>query len=99
LANLRGIKRLMPDFDPPWSIADVSVREEYAGGMWAYAIGKPAWRHKKYKQAVKIFEKDGCNPWWIRTYNDVEAVLDGCYFSEDLAQWVVDYFEDHLVHI
>jgi phage terminase large subunit-like protein len=98
MLSARKRKRIMPDFTPPWSGADVTVRKEYAAGTWAYALGRPAWEHRRYKKACQLFEAQGINPWWIRTYNDVTAVLEGCWFSEELALWVVEYFETHLVH-
>lgn len=51
-------------------------------------------------QAVGL-AKSGPNPFdpaLIRDARDVRAVLDGCYFCEDSAQDVVDFFSQYLRH-
>lgn len=53
--------------------------------MWSYALGTPASTHPKYDDAVKVAIAGKWNPWWIRQWQDVEAVLDGCYFDESKA--------------
>lgn len=74
------VERVMPPHDPPYHKR--GVRDLYARGTWAYALGKPAWTHPKYKRAVALARRIGFNPWWIRNWSDVAAVLDGCYMDE-----------------
>lgn len=98
---------LMPPHDAPFKAKD--VRDLYRKGTWAYALGKPAWTHPQYKKAVEIARKGrkfkGCaqrpfNPWWIRNWSDVCAVLDGCYMDErrgmEAVEWeqMLHHFED-----
>lgn len=94
----------MPPHDAPFKARD--VRDLYRKGTWAYALGKPAWTHPKYKKAVEIARKGrkfkGCaqspfNPWWIRNWSDVCAVLDGCYMDEAKGNLAVN-FEEMLHH-
>lgn len=91
-------KHLMPDFEPPWVSTGVQVREDYAAGVWAYAVGKPAWKHREYKTACRLAEESKFNPWWVRSVADVHFVLDGGYFHEPSGQYAVDYFAENLVH-
>jgi len=71
---------------------NVEVRPEYAAGTWNYALGRPAEQHNDYRQAVLTAERAGWNPWWIRTYSDVSAVLQGAWFSDEAASHVVQFF-------
>lgn len=77
-------------FDPPWRASE--VRDIYSGGAWTYAVGKPATTHKRYRQAVRVAEKRGFNPWWIRNCSDVCAVLDGCWMDEAAGRRVASFF-------
>lgn len=72
---------------PPYKPA--AVRPDYLAGVWDYARGKPASEHRDYARAVALAEFD---PWWIRNYNDVAAVLDGCYFDEQAAKEAASFF-------
>ena len=83
--------------NPPYDPGD--VRPEYAAGTWTYALGKPALEHPDYDKAVRKAERQGWNPWWIRQWNDVIAVLDYDYFMhEDSGRYVVDYFATNFRH-
>lgn len=79
---------------PPWR--DGEVRPDYAAGLWRYAVGAPAVEHPEYDAAVKIAERDGWSPWWIRSRVDVRAVLDGCWFDHEAAMRPVDFFRKFL---
>lgn len=94
---------LMPPHDPPFRARD--VRDLYRKGTWAYALGKPAWTHPQYKKAVAIARRGrkgqpAFNPWWIRNWSDVCAVIDGCYMDErrgwKAVEWeqMLHHFED-----
>lgn len=85
---------IMPPHDAPFRARE--VRDLYRKGTWAYALGKPAWTHPKYKQAVEIARRGrkgqpSFNPWWIRNHSDVHAVLDGCWMDEAAGRRVVDF--------
>lgn len=85
-------------FSPPWAggvFADFQVRAEYASGLWDYALGKPATAHDRYSEAVKS-AKGRFNPWWIRTWQDVEAVLDGCWFDDDAALKILNVLSKYV---
>jgi len=87
---------LMPPHDAPFKARD--VRDLYRKGTWAYALGKPAWTHPKYKQAVEIAKRGRkgqprFNPWWIRNWGDVEAVHAGCWMDESIGRHVCDFYE------
>ena len=76
------------------------VRPDYWRGVWDYARGKPAEKHRRYAEAVKL-AKTGEHPfapWWIRTWQDVEAVLAGCWFEHDAGARVCRFFDDYLHH-
>lgn len=83
---------LMPKFDPPFKARE--VRDLYRAGTWAYALGRPAWTHPKYRQAVQRAQrgKHSFNPWWIRAWNDVEATLAGCWMDEKRGRDAADFF-------
>lgn len=85
----------MPEFIPPWDVESVgAVRERYDSGFWAYALGKPAIENPRYQEACEVAVRDDWNPWWIRTYQDIEAVLnEGAYFSHDEAMKAVHFIE------
>jgi len=88
----------MPSYPPPWSSGE--VRDEYAAGTWAYALGRAAWDHPQYEDACRVAEQDGWNPWWIRSWNDVVAVLDyECYMDETQGRRVADFFPVALRHV
>lgn len=76
---------------PPWQSGE--VRPEYAAGLWAYAIGKPAEEHADYMRAVAKAEREGWSPWWIRNIQDVEATLRDYRMSEEAGRRVVTFFE------
>lgn len=91
-----GTELLMPPHDAPFKAKE--VRDLYRKGTWAYALGKPAWTHPKYKQAVDIAKRGrkgqpSFNPWWIRNWSDVCAVLDGCYMDEKRGMAAVEWEE------
>lgn len=79
----------MPEFTPPWEdgvlgklLAPNGVREEYAVGLWGYAVGYPAATHPRYGEAVDMWlASTDITPWWIRSVADVDAVLHGCRFE------------------
>lgn len=73
---------------------DPAVRPEYLAGTWAYAVGRPAYEHPKYRDARRAAKR--WNPGWIRSWSDVEAVLAGCWFDEDAAMQRVDFFPKFL---
>ena len=62
------------------------VRKDYVNGVWSYALGRPATEHPKYRDALAIAKRDGWNGWWIRTWQDVRATLEGCWFDFKMAQ-------------
>lgn len=78
---------------------DKSVRPVYRRGVWDYARGRKATEHKMYKKAVGIADKVGWDSGWIRSWQDVTATVDGCWFDEEEAQRYVDFFQEYLVHI
>lgn len=69
------------------------MREKYAAGFWSYALGDPACDHPRYEEACATAVEDGWDPWWIRTRQDVEAVLAGCWFDEKAAVRVCKFIE------
>lgn len=71
----------------------IAVREKYAAGFWSYALGDPACDHPRYEEACATAVEDGWDPWWIRTRQDVEAVLAGCWFDEKAAVRVCKFIE------
>lgn len=93
---------------------DSEVRADWAAGEWAYALGRPAWEHGRYAEAVGIAagefdrkerkehkeetQERAWNPWWIRTWQDVEAVLAGCWFDWRRAMRPVVFFEWFVKH-
>ena len=81
-------------FKPPYKPSE--VRKEYAEGTWRYALGRPADQHPGFNKAIKWAKK--FNPWWIRSWSDVDAVLDGCYVEEAAGKRVCDFFERVLRH-
>lgn len=86
----------MPPHDAPFKAKD--VRDLYRKGTWAYALGKPAWTHPKYKTAVEIVKRGRkgqprFNPWWIRNWGDVEAVLAGCWMDESQGRNVGEFYK------
>ena len=85
-AQARESETLKVPFDP------ASIRPDYAVGTWAYALGRPACEHRDYAKAVELAESAGWNPWFIRQWGDVPAVLNGAYFDPDAAQRVVEFF-------
>lgn len=76
---------------PAYAQLNVEVRPGYARGDWSYALGRSAQDHADYRQAVLTAERDGWNPWWIRTYADVSAVLQGCWYDETLGSHAVEF--------
>lgn len=79
----------------PWQIDPQRYekpRELYIRGTWAYAIGKPAKTHPKYAEACKRARAGKWSPWWIRSWSDVEAVLDECHFDQDAGFECADFF-------
>lgn len=84
----------MPEYTPPWEEAGaVPVREAYAAGLWSYAVGRPAAQHPRYREATDRAEAFNWSPWWIRTYADVEAVLQECWFDERAGRRVVAFLQ------
>lgn len=77
----------------PWDAGSwpVTVRPDYAAGLWAYALGRPAPEHPGYADAVLAAESGGWSSWWIRNWQDVVAVGEGCYFDEAEARRVVGF--------
>lgn len=69
------------------------VRDLYARGTWAYALGRPACEHAQYAEAIERaqYGKRRFNPWWIRNFGDVEATLAGCWMDEKAGRDVVDF--------
>jgi phage terminase large subunit-like protein len=84
------------EFPPPYAVDD--VRPDYHQGVWRYALGRPASMHDQYDAAIRIAQSAGWNPWWIRTWQDVDAVLHGCYIDESCGTHVCRFFEKLLVH-
>lgn len=82
---------LMPPHDPPYRARE--VRDLYARGTWAYALGKSAWTHPKYKAAVALAKRKQFNPWWIRNWGDVEATIAGCWMDEAHGIRACQFFE------
>lgn len=94
---------------PPYHIS--SVRSDWHAGAWRYALGRPAEQHPQYYEAVALAETGECsthcwwprnqgqfNPWWIRTWSDVNAVLDGCYMDRARGERICNFFEKVLRH-
>lgn len=80
----------MPPHNAPYRIRD--VRDLYARGTWAYALGKPAWSHPRYAECVTLAKQRKFNPWWIRNWSDCAAVLDGCWMNEKEGAYKADFF-------
>lgn len=73
----------MNRFTPPWELDGTEVRPDYANGTWTYALGRPAVEHPRYSEAVRAAEKGKWNPWWLRNWGDVCAVVGGgCWMDE-----------------
>lgn len=73
---------------------DPDVRDDYRRGTWDYARGRMAKEHPRYDEAVEI-AKSGPNPFdpfWIRTWVDVVAVLEGCWFDVFEAYFKLRFF-------
>ena len=85
-------------FAPPWATDGTAVRDDYAAGLWAYALGRPAREHPRYADAVRMAEAAGWNPWWLRSWGDVPATLDGCYLDEAVGRRACDFFPRFLRH-
>lgn len=97
-------------FTPPWEVDGTEVREEYARGDWAYALGRPACEHPRYAEAVKVAEgkpdrrgrrshtkgAKAFNPWWIRSLSDVDAVIEGCWMDEEAGHRVCKFATKYL---
>lgn len=72
-------------------------RKDYIAGTWAYAYGKDAREHPRYKEANRLAERHAKKNkipswvWWIRNWSDVEAVLDGCFFDVESGYSAVDF--------
>jgi phage terminase large subunit-like protein len=72
-------------------------RDLWLAGEWDYARGRPAQEHPDYGNACKLAEKAKWNGYWIRTYADVDAVVNhGCYFDEHAAWRVCEYFRRYV---
>lgn len=84
----------------PWKTAGweewSTVRRDWVRGVWSYALGRPASEHPKYAAAVKRAKSGGWNPWWIKTWQDVTAVLAGCKFCEKSAQRALIFMTRYL---
>lgn len=78
--------------------ADPHARPDYLAGIWDYARGRPADEHDKYADAVRAAEIGKWDPGWIRTWQDVEAALGGCWFDESIGARVAAFYERFLVH-
>lgn len=80
--------------NPPFKASE--VRDLYRKGTWAYALGRPACDHPKYAEAVERAKygkrAQRFNPWWIRNWGDVEAVLAGCWMDEAHGRQVSSFF-------
>lgn len=76
------------------------VRPDYWAGTWEYAIGAPATRHPDYAGAVKLAVKgpNSFNPWFIRTWADVDAAMEGCWFDYDAGARVPEIFRKVFRH-
>lgn len=81
----------MPPHDAPYRPRD--VRDLYARGTWAYALGRAAWTHHEYKRVDTKAKRAGWNPWWIRNWADVEAVKAGCWMDEKAGRNKADFFD------
>lgn len=62
---------------------------DFEGHEWVCEYARPASEHDEWAavKASKAFDSR-----WIRTWNDVEAVLKGCYFDENKAFYAVGFF-------
>lgn len=87
-----------PWIDPPDEYPKLTVpRQDYLDGTWAYAYGKNARTHPRYKDALRLAgnharrNKIPSWAWWIRNWSDVEAVLDGCFFDIAAGYDVIDF--------
>ena len=55
-------------------------------------------RPREWTRAIAIATKAGWDPVWIRDWQDVRAVLDGCWFDQAAADHVVTFFHQYLRH-
>lgn len=92
---LWGYMRPWERVGAPWSGGE--VRPEWESGTWTYALGKPAIEHERYAEAVQAAQ-GRFDTWWIRTWQDVEAVLDGCWFDAYTAWRIVVFAERFCRH-
>jgi hypothetical protein len=81
----------------PWGYwkFDTSAKEpdsDVSAHEWHSEYGRPASEHSWFKKAKKAAVKQRWNPSWIRTWTDVEAVKDGCYFDTSKANHAVAFF-------
>ncbi len=83
---------------PLWESIGLQVREDHALGTWDYARGQDAHEHPRFDEAMAIAGASEWNALWIRTWSDVDAVLDGCYFDMEYAQSAADFFPDMCHH-
>ncbi len=81
-------------YRPPYRRGE--VRHAYWEGLWRYCIGRPAQEHPRYAEALERVE--GWDPWWVRTWQDVEAALAGCRFDCGSGARVCNFFERVLRH-
>lgn len=76
------------------------VRPLYWSGTWRYALGKPAEEHPQYAESVKLAQTgpNPFDPWWIRTWQDVAAVVNhGCWFHYAAGDYVCRFIETTLM--
>jgi phage terminase large subunit-like protein len=71
-------------------------RKEYNAGLWAYARGRPAPQHPRYRESLKYAK--GFDSRWIHTWSDVDAVLAGCAMRVEKPAKVCEFFENVLHH-
>jgi phage terminase large subunit-like protein len=83
------------EFKPPYKRSE--VRRAYWDGTWGYCIGRPAREHPQYEKALRVVdglpEERRFDPWWVRSWSDVDAVLAGCWFDRAAGDRVVSFFE------
>lgn len=76
-----------------------SPREDYMSGTWDYARGRAATDHPEYRTAVEMAAHPAAyelhsppfDSGWIRTWQDVCAVLKGCWFSEERSMRPINF--------
>jgi phage terminase large subunit-like protein len=65
-------------------------------------VGRPAAEHPEYAEALKRIDalppERWFSPWWLRTYQDVNAVLAGCWMDAQAGGRVCGFFERCLRH-